>query len=748
MSIVKKTFQYGGQEVTLETGRIARQASGAVMVTMGTTSVLCTVVAEQKQRAGQDFFPLSVHYIEKAYSVGKIPGGFFKREARPSEKETLTSRLIDRPIRPLFADGFMNEVQVICTVMSADLETDPDIPAMIGTSAALAISGCPFNGPIGGARVGFNESTGYMLNPSYSALKDSKLDMVVAGTRDAVLMVESEADELSEDQMLGAVLFAHQEMQTVIQAIDELVADAGKPRWDWSAPEVDTVLREAVEAAAMSDLGDAYRITEKAARYERVGEVKDRVVEELAVEDGPSADDIKDEFKALEKRIVRQRILAGEPRIDGRDGRTVRQIACEVDVLPNVHGSALFTRGETQAIGAVTLGSTRDAQIIDALEGERKDPFMLHYNFPPYSVGEAGRIGATGRREIGHGRLARRGLAAVLPNSEEFPYTIRVVSEITESNGSSSMASVCVGSMSMMAAGVPLKAPVAGIAMGLVKEGNQFAVLTDILGDEDHLGDMDFKVAGTSAGVTALQMDIKIEGINEQIMEVALEQALQARLHILGQMNAVLDSAREITSENAPSMVTLKVDQDKIRDIIGKGGATIRQITEDSGATVDIDDDGTVKVFGQNQAARDAAVDMIMAITAEAEVGAIYTGKVARIVDFGAFITILPGKDGLLHISQIANERVENVSDYLEEGQEVTVKCLDVDQRGRIKLSIKELLDDEAADAAPAEEDNGSADDAEPVAEAEVAEEVAVEADETADADDAADDGDESEDDK
>ena len=771
MSIVKKTFQYGGQEVTLETGRVARQASGAVMVTMGTTSVLCTVVAEQKQRAGQDFFPLSVHYIEKAYSVGKIPGGFFKREARPSEKETLTSRLIDRPIRPLFADGFMNEVQVICTVMSADLETDPDIPAMIGTSAALAISGCPFNGPIGGARVGFSEATGYVLNPSYSALKDSKLDMVVAGTRDAVLMVESEADELSEDQMLGAVLFAHQEMQTVIQAIDELVADAGKPRWDWSAPEVDTELREAVEAAAMADLGDAYRITEKSARYERVGEVKDRVVEELAVEGGPIADDIKDEFKALEKRIVRQRILGGEPRIDGRDGRTVRQIACEVDVLPNVHGSALFTRGETQAIGAVTLGSTRDAQIIDALEGERKDPFMLHYNFPPYSVGEAGRIGATGRREIGHGRLARRGLAAVLPNSEEFPYTIRVVSEITESNGSSSMASVCVGSMSMMAAGVPLKAPVAGIAMGLVKEGNQFAVLTDILGDEDHLGDMDFKVAGTSAGVTALQMDIKIEGINEQIMEVALEQALQARLHILGQMNAVLDSAREITSENAPSMVTLKVDQDKIRDIIGKGGATIRQITEDSGATVDIDDDGTVKVFGQNQASRDAAVDIIMSITAEAEVGAIYTGKVARIVDFGAFITILPGKDGLLHISQIANERVENVSDYLEEGQEVTVKCLDVDQRGRIKLSIKELLDDEATDAAPGEEDSGSVADAEPVAETEAAEEVAAdaeetiaeteateevaaEADETADADDASeadseeagDDGDESED--
>ncbi len=720
MNVVTKTFQYGGQEVTLETGRIARQASGAVMVTMGTTSVLCTVVAQQKAKPGQDFFPLSVHYIEKAYSVGKIPGGFFKREARPSEKETLTSRLIDRPIRPLFADGFMNEVQVVCTVMSADLDTDPDIPAMIGTSAALAISGCPFNGPIGGARVGFSEADGYVLNPSYSALKESKLDMVVAGTRDAVLMVESEAKELSEDQMLGAVLFAHQEMQTVIKAIDELVEEAGKPRWDWSAPGVDEALRAQVEEAAGADLGEAYRITEKAERYERVGQVRDAVVEALAVEGGPSADDIKDEFKSLEKRIVRQRILAGEPRIDGRDGRAVRQIACEVDVLDNVHGSSLFTRGETQAIGAVTLGSTRDAQIIDALEGERRDPFMLHYNFPPYSVGEAGRMGFTGRREIGHGRLARRSLAAVLPNDDEFPYTIRVVSEITESNGSSSMASVCVGSLAMMAAGVPLKAPVAGIAMGLVKEGNQFAVLTDILGDEDHLGDMDFKVAGTSAGVTALQMDIKIEGINEQIMEVALEQALHARLHILGQMNAVLESAREITSENAPSMVALKVDQDKIRDIIGKGGATIRQITEDSGATVDINDDGTVKVFGQNQASRDAAVDMIMAITAEAEVGAIYTGKVARIVDFGAFITILPGKDGLLHISQIANERVENVSDYLTEGQDVTVKCLDVDQRGRIKLSIKELLEDEVVEEA-------SSDDSAEAAEDVVADEVVTE---------------------
>ena len=689
MNVVRKTFQYGDQEVTLETGRIARQASGSVLVSMAGTSVLCTVVAERSSRAGQDFFPLSVHYIEKAYSVGKIPGGFFKREARPSEKETLTSRLIDRPIRPLFPDGFMNEVQVVCTVMSADKSMDPDIPAMIGTSAALAISGCPFNGPIGAARVGFDASQGYVLNPSYAQLAESQLDMVVAGTTDAVLMVESEAKELTEDQMLGAVLFAHQEMQAVIKAVNDLVEEAGKPRWDWQAPEVNTELKAAVEAEAKAALGEAYRITEKASRYERVGEIREAVIAKLAVEGGPAPEEVKDIFKSVEKSIVRQRILAGEPRIDGRDTRTVRQIACEVDVLTKVHGSALFTRGETQAIGAVTLGSTRDAQIIDALEGERRDPFMLHYNFPPYSVGEAGRIGFTGRREIGHGRLARRGLAAVLPGEEEFPYTVRVVSEITESNGSSSMASVCVGSLAMMAAGVPLKAPVAGIAMGLVKEGNQFAVLTDILGDEDHLGDMDFKVAGTAQGVTALQMDIKIEGINEQIMEIALEQALHARLHILGQMNTVLDAPRQVTSENAPSMVQLKVDADKIRDIIGKGGATIRSITEQSGATVDIDDDGTVKVFGQNQQSRDAAVDMIMAITAEAEVGEIYEGTVARIVDFGAFVTILPGKDGLVHISQIAEERVENVSDYISEGQTVRVKVLDVDQRGRIKLSMK-----------------------------------------------------------
>tara|TARA_R110002110_G_scaffold291986_2_gene506079 strand:- start:41721 stop:43844 length:2124 start_codon:yes stop_codon:yes gene_type:complete len=692
---VKKTFQYGGQTVTLETGRIARQATGAVLVTVENTSVLVTVVAEKTAKPNQPFFPLAVHYTEKTYAVGKIPGGFFKREGRPSEKETLTSRLIDRPIRPLFPNGFMNEVQVICTVMSADKHIDPDIPAMIGTSAALAVSGCPFNGPIGGARVGFNEDTGYVLNPTYEQLKDSRLDMVVAGTEHAVLMVESEAKELSEDQMLGAVLFAHQEMQVVIQAIKELAAEAGKPRWDWQPAAVNEELTAAVEAQVKHDLGEAYRITDKAQRYDRVREVRNACVAALAVEDGPGEDEIKDVFKAVEKNMVRKRILSGEPRIDGRDTRTVRPIACEVDILPKVHGSALFTRGETQAIGAVTLGSTRDAQIIDALEGERRDPFMLHYNFPPYSVGEAGRVGFTNRREVGHGRLARRGLAAVLPNTDDFPYTIRLVSEITESNGSSSMASVCVGSMAMMAAGVPLRAPVAGIAMGLVKEGNQFAVLTDILGDEDHLGDMDFKVAGTADGVTALQMDIKIEGINEQIMEIALQQAQQARLHILGQMNAVLGEPRQVMSDNAPSMITLKVDADKIRDIIGKGGATIRAITEASGATVDIDDSGAVRVFGQDKMARDKAVAMIEEITAEAEVGAIYKGTVARIVDFGAFVNILPGKDGLVHISQIAHERVENVSDHLKEGQEVEVKVLDVDQRGRIKLSIKELLEDD-----------------------------------------------------
>jgi len=709
MNPVTKSFKYGDQTVTLETGRIARQATGAVMVTVENTTVLVTVVAERHAKPGQPFFPLGVHYIEKTYSVGKIPGGFFKREGRPSEKETLTSRLIDRPIRPLFPNGFMNEVQVVCTVMSAEKDIDPDIPAMIGTSAALAISGVPFNGPIGAARVGFTEEGGYILNPTYSQLADSKLDMVVAGTDEAVLMVESEAKELTEDQMLGAVLFAHQEMQTVIKAVQELAAEVGKPRWEWEAAAIDEDLLARVESSVKSQLGDAYRIIDKADRYTRVGELRDQLVAEMCTgeEGAPSEDAVKDMFKHVEKKMVRKRILDGEPRIDGRDNRTVRAIACEIDVLPKAHGSALFTRGETQAIGALTLGSTRDAQIIDALHGERRDPFMLHYNFPPYSVGEAGRIGFTGRREVGHGRLARRGLAAVLPHEDVWPYTMRLVSEITESNGSSSMASVCVGSLAMMAAGVPLKAPVAGIAMGLVKEGNQFAVLTDILGDEDHLGDMDFKVAGTAEGVTALQMDIKIEGINEQIMEIALQQALQARLHILGQMNQVIAEARVQVNENAPSMITLKVDSDKIRDIIGKGGATIRSITEETGATIDIDDDGTVRIFGQDQAARDAAVARVQEITAEAEVGAIYTGTVARIVDFGAFVTILPGKDGLVHISQIAEERVENVSDYLKEGQEVRVKVLDVDQRGRIKLSMKEAALDSGSesDVAVEEED-------------------------------------------
>jgi polyribonucleotide nucleotidyltransferase len=705
---VTKTFQWGSQTVTLETGRIARQATGAVLVTIDNTQVLCTVVAAKAAKPGQDFFPLSVHYQERTYAVGKIPGGFFKREARPSEKETLTSRLIDRPIRPLFPNGFQNEVQVICTVMSADKENDPDIAALIGTSAALAISGVPFAGPVGAARVGFTAEDGYILNPSFAQLESSLLDMVVAGTQDAVLMVESEAQQLTEDQMLGAVLYAHQEMQAAVQAIKELASEVGKPTWDWQPQEENTALLGAVAAGYKAGLGDAYRVTDKMERYAKVGELRNQAIEELATgEDAQySADDVRGVFAKLEKQIVRQRILNGEPRIDGRDGRTVRPINVEVGVLGKAHGSALFTRGETQAIGVATLGTTRDAQFIDALAGEFKDNFMLHYNFPPYSVGECGRMGSTGRREIGHGRLARRSLEAVLPSAEEFPYTIRVVSEITESNGSSSMASVCVGSLSLMDAGVPLKAPVAGIAMGLVKEGERFAVLTDILGDEDHLGDMDFKVAGTADGVTALQMDIKIEGITQKIMEVALEQAQQARLHILGQMNQVLATSRSGVSDNAPSMHVMKVDSDKIRDIIGKGGATIRSMCEETGAQIDIEDDGTVRVYGSDAASRDDAVNRILAITAEAEVGAVYTGKVARIVDFGAFVTILPGKDGLVHISQISDERVENVSDYLTEGQDVQVKVLDVDARGRIKLSIKEAIADSAeVTEAPSEQD-------------------------------------------
>ncbi len=693
MNPVIKTFQYGNDTVTLETGRIARQASGAVIATVGDTSVLCTVVGAKEAKEGQDFFPLSVHYQEKAYAAGKIPGGFFKREGRPSEKETLTSRLIDRPIRPLFPNGFLNEVQVVCTVLSANKNVDPDIAAMIGTSAALAISGIPFSGPIGAARVGYTEADGYLLNPSYSAIETSELDMVVAGTRDAVLMVESEANELPEDIMLGAVLYAHQEMQVVIAAAEELAKDAGKPQWEWTPTPVNEALKNAVTEAMSAGVAEAYRITDKQARYTRLGELRNQAVADLAGEESEfSADDVKAEFAKLEKNTVRTAVVAGEPRIDGRDNKTVRPIAVEVGVLPNVHGSALFTRGETQALVVATLGSARDAQIIDALEGERRDNFMLHYNFPPYSVGEAGRMGATGRREIGHGRLARRGVGAVLPTEDEFPYTMRVVSEITESNGSSSMASVCGSSLALMDAGVPLKSSVAGIAMGLVKEDNGFAVLTDILGDEDHLGDMDFKVAGTANGVTALQMDIKIEGITEEIMEIALQQALDARLHILAEMNKVIAESRDSVAQSAPQIETIKIDPDKIRDIIGKGGATIRAITEETGASIDIDDDGTVKVYGDGDALA-AALERISAITAEAEIGEVYDGKVVRIVDFGAFVNFLPGKDGLVHISQIAHERVNNVTDYLQEGQEVKVKCMDIDNRGRIKLSIKELLD-------------------------------------------------------
>jgi polyribonucleotide nucleotidyltransferase len=688
---VIKKFQYGNQTVTLETGRIARQATGAVLVSMDDVTVLCTVVGSKKVVEGQDFFPLSVHYQERTYAAGRIPGGFLKREGRPSEKETLTSRLIDRPIRPLFPEGFKNEVQVVCTVLSANKDIDPDIASMIGTSAALAISGIPFAGPIGAARVGFTDDGGYLLNPTYSQLKNSRLDMVVAGTADAVLMVESEAAELTEDQMLGAVLYGHQEMQVVIKAINELASEAGKPKWDWQPPPVNTALVEALKANFGRAIGEAYRITDKAARYARIGELSAQAVEQLAVEgSGFTAREVSDYFHQLEKEIVRQRILNGDPRIDGRDNRTVRSIRTEVGMLANVHGSALFTRGETQAIGVATLGTTRDAQLIDALEGERKDAFMLHYNFPPYSVGECGRMGGQGRREIGHGRLARRGIAAMLPSPEEFPYTIRVVSEITESNGSSSMASVCVGSMALMDAGVPLKAPVAGIAMGLVKEGSRFAVLTDILGDEDHLGDMDFKVAGTAEGVTALQMDIKINGITEQIMEIALQQAHEARLHILAEMSRSISEPRQQVRDSAPRMQTIKIDSDKIRDVIGKGGATIRALTERTGAQIDIEDDGTVRVYAAGKESLDKAIYEIQAITAEAEVGKIYSGTVARIVDFGAFVTILPGKDGLVHISQIADQRVENVTDFLKEGQTVQVKVLDVDNRGRIKLSIKE----------------------------------------------------------
>ncbi len=690
MNPIRKQFKYGGHDVVIETGKIARQATAAVVVTMAETTVLVAVVGRREAKPNQDFFPLTVNYEEKTYAAGKIPGGFFKREGRPSEKETLTSRLIDRPIRPLFPKGFMNEVQVTCQVISAAKDVDPDIIAMIGTSAALALSGIPFSGPIGAARVGFTED-GYILNPGYAALATSDLDMVVAGTADAVLMVESQAKELTEDQMLGGVLFAHQEMQVVIHAINELKAEAGKAAWDWQPEAVNESLTAAVSDKFAAGVGTAYQVVDKMARQDQIGALRDQAIAELAdAANGVAAGDISGVFAKLEKKIVRQRIIAGEPRIDGRDTTTVRPISVEVGLLPKAHGSALFTRGETQAIVTTTLGSMRDAAIIDALHGSFRDNFLLHYNFPHYSVGETGFSGGPKRREIGHGRLARRGLAAVLPAAADWPYTTRVVSEITESNGSSSMASVCGASLALMDAGVPLKAPVAGVAMGLVKDENGFAILTDILGDEDHLGDMDFKVAGTDTGVTALQMDIKIQGITEEIMEVALAQAKDARLFILVEMNKVINKSRESVSANAPAMVTMKVDADKIRDVIGKGGATIRGITEQTGASVDIDDNGTITIFGEGSESRDAAVAMILAITAEAEVGQIYKGKVVKIADFGAFVNILPGKDGLLHISQISQERVEKVTDFLSEGQEIEVIVLDVD-RGRIKLSIKEM---------------------------------------------------------
>ena len=695
MEAIIKKFKLGNQEVTIETGRIARQATGAVLVTIEGVQVLCTVVGAKTPKEGQGFFPLSVHYQEKYYSVGKIPGGFFKREARPSEKETLTSRLIDRPIRPLFPKGYMNEVQVICTVMSADKVNDPDIAAMLGVSAALAISGIPFAGPIGCARVGFTEETGYIVNPTYEQLETSELNMVVAGTKDAVLMVESEAAELSEDEMLGAVLFAHTEFQGAIDAIAELTAEAGKPRWEWTAPAVNEALTAQVTDLIGAGIATAYQTADKMQRQAMLAELRVQAVAELSGAEGQASDkEVSGVVSAIEKSTVRQRIVNGQSRIDGRDSKTVRGIDTEVNILTGTHGSALFTRGETQAIVTCTLGTSRDQQLIDAIEGERKDPFMLHYNFPPYSVGEAGRMGSTNRREIGHGRLARRSVAAMLPSQEDFPYTIRIVSEITESNGSSSMASVCGASMAMMDAGVPLKAPIAGIAMGLVKEGDKFAILTDILGDEDHLGDMDFKVAGTEHGITALQMDIKITGITEEIMELALDQALEARTHILKEMAQTIGYARPELPDNAPAMTLIKINPEKIRDVIGKGGATIRGITEQTGAMIDLDDDGTVRIYAADKAAAKAATDIVLGITAEAEIGKIYEGKVVRLEEFGAFVNILPGKDGLVHISQIDNKRVEKVTDYIKMDQMIKVKVLDVDVRGRIKLSMKDLQED------------------------------------------------------
>jgi polyribonucleotide nucleotidyltransferase len=689
---VTKTFKYGAHDVTIETGVMARQADGAVLVNMAETVVLVTAVGEKKDGADRDFFPLTVNYQEKTYAAGRIPGGFFKREGRPSEKETLTSRLIDRPIRPLWPDGFQREVQVIATVLSMNTEIDPDIPAMLGASAALALSGLPFQGPIGGARVGYKGGK-YLLNPTAAELADSDLDLVVAGTETAVLMVESAAHMLSEDVMLGAVMFGHEQMQTAIKVIKELAAEAGRPQITWTAPTVDEALASAVEQAVAGQLSEAYAIPEKQTRYSRIAEIKQSCVAALAEPASStwSAAQVETQFQNVERKIVRGRILAGERRIDGRDTRTVRPIDVQVGVLPRTHGSSLFTRGETQALVVTTLGTGRDAQIIDALEGERREPFMLHYNFPPFSVGEVGFMGSPKRREIGHGRLARRGVEGVMPPMDTFPYVIRVVSEITESNGSSSMASVCGTSLSLMDAGVPIKAPVAGVAMGLIKEDRGFVVLTDILGDEDHLGDMDFKVAGTEEGVTALQMDIKIDGITREIMAKALDQAREGRRHILHEMNKVISKPREKMSEWAPTIITMKIDPEKIREVIGKGGAVIRAITEETGATVDIENDGTVKIASVSGAAGRAAKERIDLITAEVEVGRIYEGKVARLMDFGAFVTILPGRDGLVHISQISNERVEKVSDKLREGDVVKVKVLEVDRQGRIRLSMRDV---------------------------------------------------------
>ncbi len=698
MSLIKKEFQFGDHKVVLETGEVARQADGAVMINMGDTVVLCTVVYEKNASAERDFFPLTVDYQEKTYAAGIIPGGFFRREGRPSEKEILTARLIDRPIRPLFPKGFTNEVQVICTVMSLNPAVDPEIPSLIGTSAALAISGLPFDGPIAATRVGYKDGQ-YILNqPKTGLCEESDLDLVVAGTREAVLMVESEARELSEEVMLGAVLFGHEQMQVALDAIESLATEAGKPRMEVPEKPENEALKSAVEAAAGDALRAAYQIADKMERYAAIDAAKAAAKEQLCSGDEPqfSEAEVGEAIEKLKKQIVRGRILAGEPRIDGRDTRTVRPINIRTRVLPRTHGSALFTRGETQALVVTTLGTERDSQIIDALTGSYKEPFMLHYNFPPFSVGETGRVGSPKRREIGHGRLAKRGVLAVMPGMDDFPYSIRVVSEITESNGSSSMASVCGTSLSLMDAGVPLKAPVAGVAMGLIKEADQFAVLTDILGDEDHLGDMDFKVAGTETGINALQMDIKINGITREIMEIALGQAKDGRLFILGEMNKAIAAPREEMSEHAPRIVSFKINPEKIRDVIGKGGATIRSITEETGATVDISDDGMVKIFSVDKAAGDEARKRVEQITADIEVGKVYEGKVVRLMDFGAFVNILPGKDGLVHISQISDERVEKVSDKLSEGQMVKVKVLEVDKQGRIRLSMKAVEPAEA----------------------------------------------------